>query len=82
MGKIAGVKLEKDTLGRVRKVTLDMKYHAAFVEDYLDRLKIKERQQDASFTDWEKIKSSLDKKHGIVKKTVQSSRGTQSRKTA
>jgi hypothetical protein len=65
MRKPAGVKFEKDTLGRVRKVTLDMKYHAVFVEDYLDHLKIEEAKKNPDFVAWEELKVQLDKKHGI-----------------
>ena len=82
MSKLAGVKLEKDTLGRIRKVTLDMKYHAQFIEDYLDRLKIAEAKKNADFVAWEDVKTELDKKHGITSKELQSSFRAQGRKTA
>ena len=82
MGKLAGVKLEKDTSGRVKKVTLDMKYHALFIEDYLDRLKIAEAKKSADFVAWEDVRTELDKKHGVNKKALQSSSRTQGRKTA
>jgi hypothetical protein len=70
MSKMTGVKFEKDTLGRVRKVTLDMKYHAQFVEDYLDHLKIEEAKKNAVFVDWEDVKAQLDRKHGINPKKL------------
>ena len=60
MGKLAGVKYEKDSTGRVKSVTLDMKYHSRFLEDYIDRLKIEEAKKDATFKDWEEIKTELD----------------------
>ena len=60
MGKLAGVKYEKDSMGRVKSVTLDMKYHSRFLEDYIDRLKIEQAKKDATFKDWEEIKTELD----------------------
>ncbi len=65
MGKLAGVKYEKDSRGRVKSVTLDMKYHSRFLEDYIDRLKIDEAKKDATFKDWEEIKTELDALHGL-----------------
>ncbi len=82
MGKLAGVKLERDTLGRVKKVTLDMKYHAQFIKDYLDRLKIQDAQKDADFVAWDDVKTELDKKHGINAQRLHGRPGAQGRKTA
>ncbi len=82
MSRIAGVKLEKDINGKIRKVTLDMKYHARFIEDYLDRLRIEEGKKNAEFVEWETVKAELDKKHGVISKKLPGSPGAQSRKTA
>lgn len=82
MSKLAGVKLEKDTSGNIKKVTLDMKYHARFIEDYLDRLKIAAAKKDSDFVAWETVKAELDNKHGINSKELPGRFGAQSRKTA
>ena len=82
MGKLAGVKLEKDTSGKIRKVTLDMKHHARFIEDYLDRLEIAAAKKNAVFVAWDDVKTELNKKHGISSKELQSSFRAQGRKTA
>ena len=63
MSKLAGVKFERDTRGRVKKVTLDMKKHSAFLEDYLDHLKIEEAKKDAEFIPWDDAVKVLDKQH-------------------
>ncbi len=63
MGKLAGIKLEKDALGRMTKVTLDMKFHAQFVKNYLDHLTIAKANKNATFVAWENLKAELDKKH-------------------
>ena len=78
MQKLAGVSIETDTLGRVRKVTLDMKYHALFVQDYLDRLKIEEAKKSAEFISWDEVRVQLDKKHGINPKKLQANIRTKS----
>ncbi|MCD6010376.1 MAG: hypothetical protein K0Q79_238 [Flavipsychrobacter sp.] len=82
MNKLAGVKFEKDVHGKVKKVTLDMKYHATFVDDYLDHLRIEEAKKTADFVPWESIKKELDNKHGVNSKKLQNSNRAQSRKTA
>jgi hypothetical protein len=82
MSRLTGIKFEKDTAGRVRKVVLDMKYHAQFVQDYLDHLKIEEAKKNGEFVAWEDVKVQLDKKHGIDSKKLQSHPGAQSRKRA
>ncbi len=82
MGRLAGVKLEKDENGKVKKVTLDMKHHARFVEDYLDRLKIEAAKKNADYVEWDVVKAELNKKHGIRTKDLSRNTGTQSRKTA
>jgi len=64
MSKLAGVKFERDTRGRVKKVTLDMKRHSAFLEDYLDHLQIEEAKKDAEFIPWDDAVKELDKHHG------------------
>jgi len=75
MSKLAGVKFEKDSLGKIKKVILDMKHHAQFIEDYLDHLKIAAGKKDANFIPWENVKAELDKKHGITPKKLQGSSG-------
>ena len=82
MSKLAGVKLEKDTLGRIRKVTLDMKHHARFIEDYLDRLEIAAAKKNAVYVSWDAVKAELDKKHGIDSEELQSHLRAKGRKTA
>lgn len=82
MSKLTGIKFEKDLNGKVRKVTLDMKYHSQFIEDYIDHLKIEKAKKDADFIAWEDVKTELDKKHEITSKKVHGHFRTQSRKTA
>ena len=82
MSKLAGVKLEKDVSGRIRKVTLDMKHHARFIEDYLDRLEIAAAKKNAVYVEWNEVKAELDKKHGLNSKELHSSLRAQGRKTA
>ena len=53
--------MERDSNGKLRKVTFDMKYHAQFVEDYLDNLLIESRK-DGEFSPIEEVKARLDKK--------------------
>jgi hypothetical protein len=72
MNRLAGIKFEKDTHGRVKKVILDMKYHAQFLEDYLDHLKIEQGKNNPDFVAWEDLKAELDKKHGISTKELHS----------
>ena len=61
MEKIAGIKIERDSKGKPKKVTFDMKYHALFVEDYLDNLPIESRK-DGEFSPLDEVKARLDKK--------------------
>jgi len=82
MDKLAGITFEKDPLGKIKKVTLDMKHHAQFIEDYLDHLKITAGKKDANFISWENVKAELDKKHGVIPKKLQGSSRAQGRKTA
>jgi hypothetical protein len=64
MEKIAGIKMERDGHGKLRKVTFDMKYHAQFVEDYLDNLLIESRK-NGKFSPIEEVKARLDKKFNV-----------------
>ena len=82
MSKLAGIKFEKDLHGKVKKVILDMKYHAIFIEDYLDHLRIESAKKDADFVAWENVKAELDNKHELNSKKLQSNLRAQSRKTA
>jgi len=77
-----GIKFEKDLHGNVKKVPLDMKYHATFIEDYLDHLRIEEAKKGADFVTREGVKEELDKKHRINPQKLQSNNRAQSRKTA
>jgi hypothetical protein len=61
MEKIAGIKMERDEKGKLQKVTFDMKYHAQFVEDYLDNLLIESRKS-GKFSPIDEVKARLDKK--------------------
>ena len=45
MGKLTGIKLEKDINGNIRSVRLDFKYHASVIEDYLDRLQLRTQKR-------------------------------------
>jgi len=65
MSRLAGVKFEKDAHGKVKKVTLDMKHHAQFIEDYLDALDAKQRMKTASFITWEDAKKEIETHHGF-----------------
>jgi hypothetical protein len=56
--------MERDNEGKFRKVTFDMKYHAQFIEDYLDNLLIESRK-DGQFSPVEEVKVRLDKKFKI-----------------
>lgn len=43
-----------------------MKYHAKFIECYLDHLLIEEAKKGAEFVDWETNEAELNKKHKII----------------
>ena len=53
--------MERGPDGKLRKVTFDMKYHARFIEDYLDNLLIESRK-NGKFSPIEEVKARLDKK--------------------
>lgn len=72
MSKLAGIKFEKNVKGEVKKVIMDMKRHAAFIENYLDHLRIEEAKKSAEFVDWDIVRDELDKKHGINPENLQS----------
>jgi hypothetical protein len=63
MSRLVGVKFERDTKGMIKKVTPDMNKHAAFLEDYLDHLKIEEAKKDAAFIPWPEAVKELNKLH-------------------
>jgi len=65
MSKLAGIKFEKDSKGRVKSVTFDLKRHAAFLEDYLDHLLIEDAKKDAEFIPWEEAVKELHKHHHL-----------------
>ncbi len=66
MSKLAGVKIEKDTQGRTKRVTFDMKQHKIFLEDYLDHLEIVSAVNEPTIP-WEDAVKKLDKKHKAQK---------------
>jgi hypothetical protein len=63
MSRLAGVKLEKDAHGRVKKVTLDMKHHAHFLQDYLDALDAEQRIKNGAFISWDDAKVEIERHH-------------------
>jgi len=66
MEKIAGIEMERDSHGKLKKVTFDMKYHAQVIEDYLDNLLIASRE-NGEFSPLSEVKARLDKKFKLQK---------------
>ncbi len=61
MQKISGVKIEKDSHGRARKITFDLKVHGDALEDYIDNLIIDSRLNEETIP-WEEVKAMMAKK--------------------
>ena len=55
MQKLAGVKIEKDSHGKARKITFDLKVHGDALEDYIDNLIIDSRKDEETIP-WEEVK--------------------------
>ena len=64
MARIAGVQFEKDSKGRKKKVTIDLKKWGEYLEDFFDMLEI-EMARDEETVPWEKVKKELIKKKKI-----------------
>ena len=64
MARIAGVTIKKSATGKPTHVTLSIKQHGKFLEDYLDHLDIASRKNEETIP-WEVAKKKLDKKHGF-----------------
>lgn len=64
MPRIAGLKMQTTTTGRITSVTVNMKRWGHLMEDILDAMGV-ERSRLETTTPWEPLKKKLDKKHGI-----------------
>jgi hypothetical protein len=58
MARIAGLKLIKNTSGKVTHATLSMKHHAKLIEDIIDHKLIVAGRKD-EFIPWEVAKKGL-----------------------
>ena len=61
MARIAGVKILKNSRGKITHFTLSMKHHAKLLEDMLDHQMIVEGLKD-EFIPWEKARERINKK--------------------
>lgn len=67
MARIAGIKMETTSTGKIKSVTVDMKRWGYLMEDVLDAIAVERARASNDFTPWPEIKKRLDKKHGIIR---------------
>lgn len=65
MARIAGIKYNKTTGGKVKSVTIDLKKWGEYFEDFLDMIeveRIKNSPDGKIFYDWGKLKTEMAKR--------------------
>jgi hypothetical protein len=71
MTRIAGIKADIDSKGKLKSIWVDVKKHpevAEFIEDYMDALEAKQIRAEGDFVPWDEVKKELDRHHGIKRK--------------
>lgn len=64
MAQVAGMKLIKNSKGKVTHVTLSVKKHGKLLEDIIDAAEMEKARKEESIP-WEIVKEKLDKKFGF-----------------
>ncbi len=64
MGKVAGVKFERNSRGKATKITVDLSKWGEELQDFLDHIAVLQRKSDAVYS-FDKVVKQLDKKHGV-----------------
>ena len=66
MAHIAGIKFEKDSKGRNKKIIIDLKKWGEYFDEFLDVLEAESRVNEVTFP-FAEVKRELDKIHGLSK---------------